>query len=84
MLRWLWSPGTVSLAGGIGGGLLAGWIVSKQAGGWLTPLPWIVYVLVLAAAVTAISLLWPPEKRRSGRHAGAGDAGAADHVGNGG
>lgn len=66
-LRTLWNAGTVSLVVGLAGGLLLGWLLSGGGNGWLTPLPWLIYLLALVAFTVALSLLWPA------RTAGAAD-----------
>jgi hypothetical protein len=57
--RALWNAGSVSLACGLAGGLLLGWLLSKGGNGWLAPLPWLIYLTVLLVFSVALSLLWP-------------------------
>jgi protein-S-isoprenylcysteine O-methyltransferase Ste14 len=59
VLRALWNASAVSLIAGLGGGLLLGWLLSRGGSGWLTPLPWLIYLVVLVAFSAALSLLWP-------------------------
>src|SRR5947209_3672159 len=55
-LRSLLSTSSLCVALGLGGGLLLGWVLSRN-GGWLTPIPWAVYLGVMLAAVAAVSWL---------------------------
>src|SRR5262245_29498218 len=41
---------------GIAGGLLLGWVLSRS-GGWLTPLPWAIYLAALLVVIAAISMV---------------------------
>src|SRR5947209_7107860 len=63
ILRPLIGLSTLCLAGGVVGGLALGFLLSRQ-GAWLTPVPWIVYAVLLAVGVAAISVADERRRRR--------------------
>jgi hypothetical protein len=46
---------------GLAGGLLLGYVLSRE-GGWMTPMPWAIYLVALLAAIAVVS--WLDERRR--------------------